>query len=195
MFILTMYSSLTLQPILLGLYTENNEFTLRKKNQSDISRSHILKELDRFCKDSRSFNLTPFNSVGSLLKSLKSVSPPLMCLLSALESSIFSSCKQQALCLTEGGNSFPEWYLKRSPTAPSMSESSSEGLRYSFLFLFLMGFRWSGFREETLPPAGTFSKLMLLLKDTQGSKKRSVFDCNPAFDTQRLTVGTKMCHL
>lgn len=49
-----------------------------------------------------------------------------------------------------------------------MSESSSEGLRYSFLFLFLMGFRWSGLREETLPPAGTFSKLMLLLQDAQG---------------------------
>lgn len=49
------------------------------------------------------------------------------------------------------------------PTVPSMSESSSEGLRYSFLFLFLMGFRWSGLREETLPPAGTFSTPTLLL--------------------------------
>lgn len=52
-----------------------------------------------------------------------------------------------------------------------MSESSSDGLRYSFLFLFLMGFRWSGLRE-TLPPAGTFSTPMLLLR--RGERKMSL---------------------
>lgn len=116
--------------------------------------------------------------------------PPLMCLLSALESSVFSSCKNKPQVrqhrkqqkdgrVSDSGLDISptltahSWASGR-PTVPSMSESSSEGLRYSFLFLFLMGFRWSGLREETLPPAGTFSTPPILLLGCRHSVNTSL---------------------
>lgn len=117
-----------------------------------------------------------------------------MCLLSALESSVFSSYKkkkpqvwQDRKQQTDGTvidffllfqpQSWTSGLTRRHrPTVPSTSESSSEGLRYSFLFLFLMGFRWSGLREDTLPPAGTFSTPILLL----GCRHIPSLDCGPS---------------
>lgn len=95
-----------------------------------------------------------------------------MCLLSAF-SSIFSSWNNRNNQIFSHHSEELHYFgyiqaskpsTKRCLTVPSMSESSSDGLKYSFLFLFLMGFRWSGLRDETLPPAGTFSTAELLLR-------------------------------
>lgn len=120
-----------------------------------------------------------------------------MCLLSAF-SSIFSSWNNrnnyfliiQRDCTKLATFGCQNKQKKSCLTVHSMSESSSDGLRYSFLFLFLMGFRWSGLREETLPPAGTFSTAELLLRCRKQTQR--ILICSGVWFTFNITNAIKI---